>query len=109
MKIFIRVVLSFVLFTGITLAQETVEHTAVDEFVSDSGKTNYPEPLDDAKRNSGFQSFEITYIANEGVLITSNETQILIDALFRGPLPNIDFLSAEERENSKRQALLMMQ
>jgi len=63
MKFIIGVLLFVAMMTGIANTQEVTDHTSTD-------------------------NFEITYIANEGVLIRSHETQILIDGLFRvgGPI-----------------------
>lgn len=43
-------------------------------------------------------TLEITYIANEGVLIASNDKQVLIDGLHREYQPEYAFLPAPERE-----------
>ncbi len=43
-------------------------------------------------------SLEITYIANEGVLISSGDKQVLIDGLHREYKPDYAFLPAAERE-----------
>ncbi|UCE17256.1 MAG: MBL fold metallo-hydrolase [Gemmatimonadota bacterium] len=98
MKTFIHAILLFLIFSGIVLAQEAGEQTSVDESAVYPVNTTFPDSRDALERNSEFQSIEITYIANEGVLITSHETQILIDALFRNFGSDYPFHSYEDLE-----------
>ncbi len=55
-------------------------------------------PEGSATNPSQQPTLEITYIANEGVLIASNEKQVLIDGLHREYKPGYAFLPAPERE-----------
>ncbi|UCE17254.1 MAG: MBL fold metallo-hydrolase [Gemmatimonadota bacterium] len=73
MKTFVGFVLLILMVSGILLTQEARTQATANEF-------------------------EITYIANEGVLITSHETQILIDGLYRDGSPNYVDLPDDEQE-----------